>query len=390
MRIVVLGGAGIIGQAIARDLAQDVDEILLADLDLEAAQEVAQKLGAQATAAAVDVRDPASLDRVLAGADACINSVQYYFNLEVMEGCLRSQEPYLDLGGLFHTTRKQLELDGRFREAGTTAILGLGSCPGVANIQAGYLAGMLDQVEYVRIYNGSTLDEGDSLSWAYSIETILDEISQPAMVFRGGQFEERPPLSEEEFYSFPNPIGYAKTHLSLHSEVATIPLSLAGKGIQECFFKITFFGYSEAALRRLQFLSELGFAGRSPLDINGVRVAPRDVLIELFNQTPIAHQPHQSLGFKDVATEVKGAKEGLEKVLRLDSTAWPHQEWGLSGGKLMVASPPAVVARWLADGTIDSPGVWAPEMVVPGGTFFEALARRGIETRLTETSLLAG
>ena len=61
------------------------------------------------------------------------------------------------------------------------------------------------------------------------------------------------PLSEEEYYLFREPVGWAKTHLSLHSEVATIPLSLADKGIRECFFKITFFGYSERALRQMQF-----------------------------------------------------------------------------------------------------------------------------------------
>ncbi len=33
-RIVVLGGAGIIGSAIAQDLAEDVAEVVIADLDL--------------------------------------------------------------------------------------------------------------------------------------------------------------------------------------------------------------------------------------------------------------------------------------------------------------------------------------------------------------------
>ena len=43
MRIVVLGGAGIIGRAIARDLGDDreVQEIVLADLDLDGAQKTA-------------------------------------------------------------------------------------------------------------------------------------------------------------------------------------------------------------------------------------------------------------------------------------------------------------------------------------------------------------
>ena len=248
-RIVVLGAAGIIGQAIAQDLIEDVDEVIVADLNLPAVEELSEKLGRGCKAQHVDVTDPKLLDNVLFGADACINSAQYYFNLDVMEGCLRNHVNYTDLGGLFFTTRKQLEFAEEFGMVGLTAVLGMGSCPGVANVHAGHLGAMMDTVESVKIYNGSTIDEGESLSWAYSIETILDEIDQPAMVYRNGEFQALPPISEDEFFMFPEPIGYAKTHLSLHSEVATIPLSLADKGIQECFFKITFFGFSEAVLR---------------------------------------------------------------------------------------------------------------------------------------------
>lgn len=377
-RIVVLGAAGIIGQAITQDLAQDVAEIIVADLDLAAVQKLADRFGPGCKAKYVDVTQPELLDEVLNGADACINSAQYYFNLQVMQGCLRNRVPYIDLGGLFYTTREQLKLATDFEEAGITAILGLGSCPGVANVQAGYLAAKLDTVEAVKIYNGSTIDEGESLSWAYSIETILDEISESAMIFREGQFQQMPPISEEEYFLFPQPIGYAKTHLSLHSEVATIPLTFANKGIQECFFKITFFGYSEAALRKMQFLTELGLADKKPLDIKGVSVAPRDVLIALLNKAPAAKTPPVNLGYKDIATVVTGTQGEQQVALRMDTWAWPHEEWGMSGSKLMVASPPAVVARWLADGHLNKPGVWAPEQVVDGDKFFANLAQRGI------------
>ncbi len=385
MRIVILGGAGIIGQAIARDLLEDVEEVILGDLNLKAASKVATSLGKGARASQVDVTDPSSLDDALNGADACVNAVQYYFNLEVMQGCLRARVPYLDLGGLFHTTRRQLDLDEAFRAQGVTGILGLGSCPGVANVQAGYLASNLDTVDSVRIYNGSTLDEGESLSWAYSVETILDEITQPAMVFHKGRFEERPPLGEEEYFHFPEPIGHAKTHLSLHSEVATIPLSLAEKGIQECTFKITFFGYSEAALRKLKFLTDLGFGSKELMEVDGVRVRPRDLLIALLKRHVGSSPAPKNLGFKDIATEVRGQKDGRELLLRIDTWSWPHPEWGISGGKLLVASPPAIVARWLAARELEQPGVWPPETIVDPARFFAELSQRGVETSESRT-----
>jgi len=149
VRIVVLGGAGIIGRTIARDLADDreVKEIVIADLDLDGARKLADGLGRPGvTAVKADVTDPAALVSLIRGAGAVINSVQYYFNLPVMKACLEAKTHYLDLGGLFHTTRKQLELHDDFRRAGLLAVLGLGSCPGIANVQARTVADTLDTV----------------------------------------------------------------------------------------------------------------------------------------------------------------------------------------------------------------------------------------------------
>ena len=68
--------------------------------------------------AEVDVRDHEALVELLRGADACLNATVYYSNLEVMGACLEAGVHYTDLGGLFHTTRKQLELDEQFKAAG--------------------------------------------------------------------------------------------------------------------------------------------------------------------------------------------------------------------------------------------------------------------------------
>ena len=410
MKIVVLGAAGIIGRVICRDLADygEVDELVAADVNEAAAMGLAASLGQNARAAPADVTDSPALARLLQGAGCCVNAVNYYFNLDVMRACLRAGVPYLDLGGLFHTTRKQLELDEEFRAARLTAVLGLGSCPGIANVHAGYLGSLLDTVEHIRIYNGATPDVGDSLAPAYTLQTIFDEMIEPAMIFRDGEFQAVEPISEEEHYPFRKPIGYAVTHLSLHSEVATIPLSLKDKGIQECFFKITSFGYSEKAFEKLKFLASLGLMSAEPIEVMAevgadairaqpagkevaarqpVHVRPRDVLMQVLAQSP-ASEKHGSPGFKDIATEAKGKKEGRTLTMRIDTTAWPKKEWNVSGGTFLVASPPAIVARWLASGALKKPGVHPPETVVDPVPFFRELERRGASTELTRTGPL--
>ena len=68
----------------------------------------------EAVAVKADVSDHAALVNLLRGAGCVVNSVQYYFNLPIMDACLDARVPYVDLGGLFHTTRKQLALDEKF------------------------------------------------------------------------------------------------------------------------------------------------------------------------------------------------------------------------------------------------------------------------------------
>lgn len=402
MKIVVLGGAGIVGRVIARDLAltNDVSEVVVADLN---------EAGARATvtsaapgdnrfkAVGINVTDRAALVALLAGVDCVINSVQYYFNLDVMKACLEAGSHYIDLGGLFHTTRRQLELNREFQAQNLTAILGLGSCPGVGNMQPALVAGRFDTIHSIKIYNGATTDSRNSLAWPYSLATILDEMTEPPVVFRNGEFTELEPLSEEEVFNFRPPIGNRVTHLSLHSEVATLPLSYAQQGLQECFFKISFFGYSEIAFRQLQQLTRLGLGDKTPVMVKGklangepvtVQVQPRDVLSEVLLRGE-ATQRGENPGFKNIATVVEGARDGRPVTVRVDTTAWPHQAYGVSGGTLVVGVPPAVVARWLAAGEVSAKGVLPPEIAVEPMRFFQELARRGIHTEVTVTEPVA-
>ena len=270
-----------------------------------------------------------------------------------------------------------------------TAVLGIGSCPGIANVHAGDLAGRMDTVRSVVIYNGATVDPSDSLKWPYSLWTIFDEITERAMVFRDGEFIDLDPLSEEEMFSFKEPIGYAKTHLSLHSEVATIPLSLAEKGIEACEFKIAFFGFPEAALRKLQFLASLGLASTEPRRVGSVEgVVPRRLLVDLLEE--LKPDPPNHAGFKDIATVAEGTRDGEPVRLRLDTTAWPSKELQVAGGTVVVGSPAAIIARWMGTGKLAKPGVHPPETAVTPQPFYEDLAKRGVQTALTVESILAG
>lgn len=187
----------------------------------------------------VDATDAGSVAAALGGAAVCINCAAYRLNLPVMRGCLEAGVHYIDLGGLFHVTREQLELDDAFRSAGLTAILGLGSAPGKTNLLAAAAASRLgEDPRSLEIWAASRDPEAADHPFPapYSVRTLLDELYLRPMVLRGGELVEVEPLSGEADHDFPEPIGRARGIYTLHSELATLPGALPS--LREASFRL--------------------------------------------------------------------------------------------------------------------------------------------------------
>lgn len=123
MRVAVLGAGGTIAPAIVRDLAEsdEVSHLLLLDIDAGRAQRVAELHGnGKATASDLDARADGALAGALGGAGMLVNAASYRVNLDAMRAALAAGCHYLDLGGLYHMTARQLELsDGAVTVIGT-------------------------------------------------------------------------------------------------------------------------------------------------------------------------------------------------------------------------------------------------------------------------------
>jgi lysine 6-dehydrogenase len=154
--------------------------------------------------ARADARGVAGLARRLRGAAVFVNGAPYRLNLTVMEAALRAGRHYIDLGGLFHMTRRQLALDRRFRRAGLLAVLGMGSAPGIVNVLARAAAEPMRRVRAVRVYNGGAdfTRYASPLAFPFSPATVLDEMTQEPMVFTRSRFRAVPPLSGSSYPGF--------------------------------------------------------------------------------------------------------------------------------------------------------------------------------------------
>lgn len=387
MHITVLGGAGKMGCIAVQDLARDerVDHICIADINLAQAKMVSDFIGSpKIELQEVDVNDQKSLLTALDGTDVCLNATVYYTNLLVMDACLKAAVNYTDMGGLFHTTRKQLDLHDKFTSAGISAVLGMGSAPGIPNIQARYAADRLDTIESIKIYDGIAPPPPNDVRFTYAVPTILDELTVQPMVYRDGDFYACDPMSEFEDYWFTPPIGLLPMHLSLHSEVATLPITYQDKGIKECFFKINYWGMAKETVEKVKVLADFGLNSDQPINLNGQPIVPRKLLVKLLSEyvppitdflSPPAKQPPNWV--KEIVTEVRGTNKGKQITYRLGTLTCK--------GALPTGVAPAIAAIWLAEKRVPS-GVYPPEMVVEPEPFFKELETRSISTQVSVTS----
>ena len=173
-------------------------------------------------------------------------------------------------------------------------------------------------------------------------------------------------------------------HYSLHSEVATIPITFQDKGVKECFFKINYWGMAKETVEKIKVLADFGFNDPEPLLLNGKEVSPKEVMIaKLGNYVPpitefLAPPKAQPPNWvKEIVTEVIGTKAGKPATYRLGTLTVK--------GALPTGVVPAIAAIWLAEGKIN-PGVYPPEAVLEPEPFFKELETIDIFTRVTVTN----
>jgi lysine 6-dehydrogenase len=379
MKIVVLG-AGLMGRAVVYDLgvAREVKSIVVADFDRARAHEVAQKFGHGITRAAfADVRDTKHLAKLLHGCDVVVNCTQYNWNLDVMHAALAARVHYLDLGGLYHMTRKQFALDRDFRRIGKLAILGMGGAPGITNVMARDLADSLDRVDSIKVFNaGADEQRYDSpIAYSFSIATILDELTMPPIHFVNGRYVKKEMLSEPESGTFPSPIGKIVLRHSIHSELGTLAESFRKKGVREVFFKIN---YDPQLVNLVRTLVDAGFTQRDPIPVNGSEVAPRAMLLALMQQKAPSKPPLDVEALRVVVTGRAGKKLVASAIeMWADHTTRPQ----LSAVARDTGFPAAIAVVMHGRGEIPGIGVRAPENVVPPRPFFTELKKRGFTFR---------
>jgi lysine 6-dehydrogenase len=367
MKILVLG-SGLMGPAAAFNAMSDpeVSQVTLCDRDQQQLDVARAKLAPMAgadklTTLALDLSDSEAAGRALTGFDAVVAALPKQAIPLGIRASTQAGVPHVDLswpgdaelGGL----RRQVEASG------SLVILGCGVEPGLTEIMARHLAEKLDRVDELHIRCGG-IPEKPAPPLGYKIVfggRQLPLRAEDARFVENGQLKPVPRYSGVETLVFPG-VGECE---AWHEGFMPWLLDLdALKGLKlGTQMTVRWPGYAA----RVTVLKELGLLSPEPIEVDGVRVAPKKLLDTLL-------YPHVRLeeGERDITlfrVEAKGWKDGRPRRTQIEMVDRYDEELGFTSMARTTAFTAAIVARMVAGGEIEAKGIVTPEQVVTGPLF---------------------
>lgn len=380
MRMLVLG-AGLQGSACAYDLLQnpDVSQVRLADLRLEHLPEFLKPLsGPRLIPTTLDVRDREAVLAVMRESDAVMSAIPYYFNLQLAECAVEAGVHFCDLGGNTEIVFQQKALADQARTKGVTIVPDCGVAPGMVNILAEHGIRQMDTVESVKIYVGGLPQNPEpplNYQVVYSLEGVLDYYTTRSWVLRDGKRSQVTALSEREPVDFPQPVG---TLEAFHTAggLSTMAFRYEGK-IPEMEYKtLRYPGHAQI----METIRELGLLDLDPVEVKGLKVAPRDVFVAAVG--PKLKKPHGK-DLLALRVIVRGTKGGSPAERRFDLVDRYDETRGISAMMRTTGYSLSITGLMQVRREVGPAGVWTPDECIPAEAYIRELRARGIDLRET-------
>jgi saccharopine dehydrogenase-like NADP-dependent oxidoreductase len=402
MNKVLIVGAGAQGGPCAAILAgeESVSEIRLGDIDLEIATKVAKRINSKKVRPLkLDAGEKDQLIEAAEGVDVVFNFTLIAFNELIMEAALACQAHYVDTACNLDFLNRWISGEDPkyhryFKDIGKTAVVGCGFSPGIANVLTRYACDQMDRVRSIVIRVGrSTGEDSDEVvsEWkpTWSPEILLEDYADPPMVLKAGEFVEVPIFSNPEIYNFPKPVGELLISSHSHEEPYLMPRYYLDKGLQEVDFKYPVDPLAGAFVK-------MGFADDAAIDVKGVQVVPRDVLMKLVKrpgntfllETKDSFLQSELTGILDVCVDGEQKGEMMSSTISYTFTDGSDKErqrklFDAYGTTLVYVALPAVVgAKMCINGDVES-GVITPDSLEPG-KYFKGMAERGVPFKFEE------
>ena len=398
---VLLVGTGGVGEAIAA-IARPrawMELMVLADYNIERAKEVQKKFGdnKRFPVEFIDANRQEMIEELARKykVDLIMNAVDPTFNKQIFDAAYNVGVTYMDMA----MTLSKPHPDDPFNKVGVKlgdyqfnkakdweeknllALVGIGVEPGMADVFARYAQDHLfDEIDEIGIRDGANLEiDGYDFAPNFSVWTTIEECLNPPVIWEKdkGWFTTEP-FSEPEVFEFPEGIGKVEVVNVEHEEVLLVPRWVKTK-------RMTFkYGLGDEFINVLKTLHMIGLDNKEKIDVKGVRVAPRDVVVACLPDP--AHLGDKMHGKTCAGTWIKGAKDGKPREVYLYQVA-DNQEcmktWGCQAVVAQTAFSAVIAMDLLEHKVWSGAGVLGPEAFAPV-PFMEKMADYGFPYGMKE------
>ena len=349
MKIIVLG-AGLVGKAMALDLASE-PEFSLTSVDLKQ-EALAELATAGIKVIGQDISQSEATKDLVSDYDLVINAVPGYLGFQSLKACLEAGRNVVDISFF---PENPFELDSLAKGQNITAAVDCGVAPGLSNILAGYGLSQLDKAYSVMIYVGGLpviRKWPFEYNAVFSPVDVIEEYLRPARCLENGQLVIKPALSEPEFLEFEK-LGtleaFITDGLRTMIETLTVP-EMVEKTLR-------YPGHREKMLA----LRQAGFFSEQPVEIAGQKVRPVDLSAKILFPRLNIEAGEEDLTILRVV--VSGEKDGQPLRLTYDLFDRFDRKSGIHSMARTTGYTATAVARAVARGLIKKNGIIAPEFL---------------------------
>ncbi|MDZ7334410.1 MAG: saccharopine dehydrogenase NADP-binding domain-containing protein [candidate division KSB1 bacterium] len=412
MKVLVFGGSGKIGSAVAWDLAKDKDirAIGITGRRIEALEQTKAWIGGEKIVPHVlDVADKESAIKLMKQYDAgAIALPDRRTSYKIVHYAVEAGLNIVDMLEEYHRRPDAYETEGLelppgmtlnqygdwLHETaitnGVTFVDGMGFAPGLSNVTVGEAIRKMDVAETAIARVGGIPSKESAqrhplkymITWAF--EHVLREYMIKLNVIKDGKVMEVPAIGDRERFRFTK---FGQDEELVCAVTPGMPSFIFTRpGLKEFAEKtIRWPGHWEA----IDTLKECGLLDLDPHDFKGVKIVPREFLLSLITPRLRAQQ-----GDTDVCVmynTVTGVKDG--KKIKIEYFMWDEADvaHGISSMMRATGFPVAITVKLLLEGLIKEKGIVPPEDCIKGPLyqrFMEELKKRDIAI-LEETSIMS-
>lgn len=350
MKTIVLG-CGLVGGLIAKDLAKDKDfQVTVADIDEKKLDELTK--GTDIRGIKMDLSSSESIKKIVAEQDIVIGAVPGFLGFNMLRSVIETGKNVVDISFM---PEDVLSLDELAKKKGVTAVVDMGVAPGLSHMIVGYADSLLDETESATILVGGlpTIRE-----WPYeykivfSPKDVIEEYLRPARLIEGGKIVEKSALSDLELVNLP--------------KIGTLE-AFNTDGLRSLLYTLNIPDMKEKTLRypglaeKMRMLRETGFFSDIPIEIGGVKVKPLDLTSKLLFSKWELKEDEEELTVMRII--VQGKKEEKRLCYTYDLLDYYDKKEKVTSMSRTTGFPCAIMARLVAQGEFQYPGVCPPEYI---------------------------